>query len=172
MDLDRPIAPDPYSKLPPVSWFELVSNDVADGETMAEPFTAAEDVSPHLAWSDFPAATESFLVTCFDPDAPRPQGFWHWSVVDLPRETTELPQDAGSPRRRRRPPAPRGPRAPRPGRPVPTSSPTTPAPPGTSAPGHPPATACTGTTSRCTHSTSPTSRPTSHRSHGTSPSRP
>jgi len=98
MDLDRPIAPDPYTKLPPVPSFDLVSDDVRHGETMAEPFTAAEDVSPHLAWDEFPDATASFLVTCFDPDAPRPQGFWHWMVVDLPRDTTELPQGAGSPR--------------------------------------------------------------------------
>lgn len=98
MDLDRPIAPDPYTKLPPVPSFDLVSDDIVDGETMREPFTAAEDVSPHLAWSEFPDETQSFLVTCFDPDAPRPQGYWHWTVVDLPRTTTELPQGAGSPR--------------------------------------------------------------------------
>lgn len=98
MDLDRPIAADPYTKLPPVPSFDLVSDDVADGATMGEPFTAAEDVSPHLAWSGVPDETASFLITCFDPDAPRPQGYWHWVVVDVPRGTTALPSGAGSPR--------------------------------------------------------------------------
>ena len=85
MDLSRPVAPDPYAQLPAVPSFALTSEDVADGQTMAAPFTAAGgDTSPQLAWSGFPASTRSFVVTCFDPDAPRPGGFWHWTVLNLP----------------------------------------------------------------------------------------
>lgn len=97
MDPSRPVAPNPYDLLPPVPGFRLASTDVADGETLAAPFTAAGgNTSPQLAWDGFPATTRGFLVTCFDPDAPG-AGFWHWMVLNLPVGTTELPRGAGSP---------------------------------------------------------------------------
>ena len=97
MDLSRPVAPDPYAQLPAVPSFALTSDDVADGQTIAEPFTGAKDISPQLSWAGFPASSRTFVVTCFDPDAPRPGGFWHWTVLNLPATTTSLPRDAGAP---------------------------------------------------------------------------
>ena len=96
MTLQRPRAEDPYAKLPATGSFEVASNDMSDGAPLpARHSVAGGDVSPHLRWSGAPAGTRSYAVTCFDPDAPTPSGFWHWVAVDLPATTTELPPNAG-----------------------------------------------------------------------------
>lgn len=97
MTLDRPIAPDPYQLLPRAGSFTLGSDDIAEGERLAEEFAfAGGNTSPHLAWSGFPEGTRGFVVTCFDPDAPVPSGFWHWVLVGLTPGTTALPRGAGA----------------------------------------------------------------------------
>ncbi|MFI7585690.1 YbhB/YbcL family Raf kinase inhibitor-like protein [Spongisporangium articulatum] len=96
MALDRPVTPDPYPLLPAAGTFSVTSSDITDGERIAEAFVAAGgNTSPQLAWSGFPAETKGFVVTCFDPDAPTPSGFWHWVVVGLGAGTTSLAQGAG-----------------------------------------------------------------------------
>jgi Raf kinase inhibitor-like YbhB/YbcL family protein len=96
MDLSRPVAPEPYALLPPVPGFTVTSSDVEDGRAMTAQHSAAGgNVSPHLRWSGFPRGTRSFLLNCFDADAPTPAGFWHWTVVDLDVSQTELEQGVG-----------------------------------------------------------------------------
>ena len=96
MDLTaRPSARAPYEGMG-VPSFSLTSDTLIDGGTMPASATAeGGSRSPHLAWSGAPDGTRSFMVTCFDPDAPVPAGWWHWAVIDLPASASCLEEGVG-----------------------------------------------------------------------------
>jgi Raf kinase inhibitor-like YbhB/YbcL family protein len=78
--------------------FHLTSSDLAEGGPIASTYLNTDcrggNLSPALAWSGAPAATRSFAVTVYDPDAPKAGGWWHWLAFDLPAATTNLKRGA------------------------------------------------------------------------------
>lgn len=80
----------------------IYSQDFNDGDKMPERHVfdgmgyRGDNLSPHLAWDEVPGGTKSFVVTCYDPDAPTGSGWWHWVVANIPADVTVLPQGAGS----------------------------------------------------------------------------
>ncbi len=67
----------------------------------------AENINPHLVWSEFPEGTKSFALICHDPDAPSvaddanqegrtipaslPRAdFFHWALFNIPASVTEI----------------------------------------------------------------------------------
>src|SRR4029077_21017480 len=43
-------------------------------------------------WTKGPKGTESYALTCYDPDAPTGSGWWHWVVFKIPANVTSLPK--------------------------------------------------------------------------------
>ena len=92
------------------SWVngERIPTRFAAGQPDAQSgVTFSDNISPHLAWSEVPAGTQSFALICHDFDAPSrgddvnktdrevpadlPRvDFFHWVMIDLPGSTAEL----------------------------------------------------------------------------------
>jgi Raf kinase inhibitor-like YbhB/YbcL family protein len=90
---------DPFARFGAVPQFSLASSVMSDGGPLAAAQygsgAGGQDVSPDLSWSGFPAETQSFALTVYDPDAPTGSGYWHWAVFNIPATVTGLPTGAG-----------------------------------------------------------------------------
>jgi Raf kinase inhibitor-like YbhB/YbcL family protein len=82
--------------------FTLTSPDIKPNATIDKKFEfngfgcSGENKSPALKWSGAPKDTKSFALTVYDPDAPTGSGWWHWSVINIPANVSELKPDAGN----------------------------------------------------------------------------
>jgi Raf kinase inhibitor-like YbhB/YbcL family protein len=81
--------------------FTLTSSDVSANQPVPLSLVFDQDGctggnrSPQLSWHGAPAATRSFAITIFDPDAPG-RGWWHWAVADIPANVTQIPGNASA----------------------------------------------------------------------------
>jgi len=88
----------PFSSQPPMTAggkpmpFVLTTPAFQPGGDIPRKFSCqGADVSPALAWTDAPDATQSFALIVDDPDAP--VGTWvHWVAYELPGTARGLPE--------------------------------------------------------------------------------
>lgn len=73
--------------------FSISSSAFGNGQPIPSKYTCeAENVSPHLSWSNVPSGTFSLALTVEDPDAPL--GTWfHWIFYNIPPSITSLNED-------------------------------------------------------------------------------
>ncbi len=89
---------DPYEPLPKLPEMTLTSEDFTDGDRLpmrsVMESLGGKDELPQLTWSNIPEGTETFALSCLDPDAPTGAGFWHMSAFNIPASVTSIPAGA------------------------------------------------------------------------------
>lgn len=76
--------------------FILTSESIKNNQTLPNEQVlngfgcSGENISPDLKWQGAPEGTKSFALLVHDPDAPRPTGWWHWLVINIPASKTEF----------------------------------------------------------------------------------
>jgi len=81
----------------------LSSTDIANGKFMAKAQEfqgfgcSGGNQSPQLSWSGAPAGTAAFAIMVHDPDAPTGSGWWHWQLVNIPKDVTSIAAGAMAP---------------------------------------------------------------------------
>jgi Raf kinase inhibitor-like YbhB/YbcL family protein len=85
---------------PALAAMTVTSSNFTDGATLAMAQVYGQcggsNISPALSWTGAPAATKSYVVTLFDPDA-GDRGWWHWIVFDIPASATSAAQGGPMP---------------------------------------------------------------------------
>lgn len=90
--------------------FKLSSKDISPGKFMsnAQEFQgfgcSGGNLSPQLSWAGAPKGTEAFAILAYDPDAPTGSGWWHWQIVNIPKDASALAAGAGNPSKKLTPP--------------------------------------------------------------------
>ncbi|WP_342117564.1 YbhB/YbcL family Raf kinase inhibitor-like protein [Pseudoduganella sp. OTU4001] len=81
----------------------LASTDIAHGKFMAKAQEfqgfgcTGGNRSPQLSWSGAPEGTVAYAILVHDADAPTGSGWWHWQLVNIPKDVTSLPAGAVAP---------------------------------------------------------------------------
>lgn len=72
--------------------FELSSPAFVAGKSIPQVYTCeGKNISPPLVWEGEPKGTQSFVLICDDPDAPR---LWtHWVVYNIPPISKNLKEN-------------------------------------------------------------------------------
>lgn len=76
--------------------FALNSSSISPGSIISHKFIFngygchGQNLSPELEWSGAPEGTKSFALVVHDPDAPNANGWYHWMVIDIPKDVTRL----------------------------------------------------------------------------------
>lgn len=76
----------------------LTLSSSAFGNEQAIPDRYSRDggnISPPVEWEGAPAGARSYALIVEDPDAPKGT-FRHWAAFDIPADTHQLPEGAGS----------------------------------------------------------------------------
>ncbi len=95
----------PAAQLHAQGTFTLSSREIAPGATIPTPNVfngmgcTGSNTSPGLSWTGAPAATKSFALTMYDPDAPTGSGWWHWVVYNIPASAKGIAAGAGDPKK-------------------------------------------------------------------------
>ena len=72
---------------------QVTSSAFAEGKPIPKKHTGeGEDVSPPLAWSGVPEATQELALICDDPDAPTAEPWVHWVICKIPPDAKGLPE--------------------------------------------------------------------------------
>ena len=79
-------------KSPQIKYGTRISNDHVFNGFGCE----GKNISPEIAWKNAPKNTKSFALIVYDPDAPTGSGWWHWVLVNIPKNYSEIPANFGS----------------------------------------------------------------------------